>query len=63
MNRALGLLCPVLLAVGLGLLVAAAAQDVAGVEVFDDPPWVVGVALATIGGLMTAAFRRRRHGA
>jgi len=61
MNRALYYLCLVLLVVGVGLLIAAAAQEFGGVAILDDPPWIVGVALATIGGLMSAGYRWKQQ--
>ncbi|MEM8558577.1 MAG: hypothetical protein AAGG50_12210 [Bacteroidota bacterium] len=61
MNRPLYYLCLGLLVVGVGLLVAAAVQDLAGVAIFDDPPWITGVALATIGGLMAAGLRQKQQ--
>ena len=61
MSRPLYYLCLALLVVGIGLLLAAAAQDLGGVAIFDDPPWITGVALATIGGLMVAGFKQKER--
>ena len=50
-----------LLVVGVVLLVAAAVQDFGGVALFDDSPWIVGVALTTIGGLMVAGYKQKQE--
>jgi hypothetical protein len=59
-NRFLYDLCVVLLDTGMGLLIAA-VQDVGGVVM--NPPWLIGVDLATIGGLGAAALDREDQSA
>ena len=61
MNRSLYYLCLLLFVIGIGLLTAAAGHEVGGVEIFDDPPWILGVALTTIGGLIDAAYRQKQR--
>jgi len=60
MNRPPYYLSLLLLVVGIVLLVAAVVQDFGDVAIFDEPPWMVGVGLATIGGLTKRESYRTR---
>ena len=59
MQRTLYYLSISLFVVGVGLLVAAFLQAFTSIAIFDDAPWLVGVALATIGGLMASGYRQK----
>ncbi len=61
MNRLLYYLCIVLMVAGISLWVLTVLQAFFGVEIFDEPPGILGVAFATIGGLMFAGFRYNRQ--
>ena len=54
-------ICLVLLVVGVLLLLAAAVQEFGGIAIFSDAPWLTGVALSAIGGVMVRELRKKRR--
>ena len=60
MHPGLRLLCKVLTAIGVLMLTVSAAQAAGLGEFFETPPWITGIALTTIGGLMLVGGRVNR---
>ncbi len=58
MKRPLTALCWTMLLSGIFLLGAASLHALGMTRIFDEPPWMIGVVLATIGGLLLGTRRR-----
>ncbi len=58
MQRPLTALCWVMLLCGVFLLAAAVLHSLEVARLFSEPPWILGVALASIGGLLLGTRRK-----
>ena len=57
--NALRLVSLAVLVIGTILVVLSLLQDFAGVEVFSEPPYLVGAGTAALGAAMLAGFKKR----
>lgn len=47
-----------LLVVGVILVTLALVQDLAGIKIFSEPPYLVGTGIAAVGAAMLAGFKQ-----